>query len=149
MKARRWVWLSGLVLFVAVLAAGCLGGKGSKAPDGDFTPLALDAAPAELQGYYEEMRAIPGLFVLQKEGQIYLLVMAGTAPEADMRVEVVDVRKFGQRWRVLATLEAGGSGDYPYAVVQVEAPPGVEFSGRLTGPDGEVRELRAMIISDR
>ncbi|MFZ5822787.1 MAG: hypothetical protein ACOY94_00375 [Bacillota bacterium] len=149
MKARRWVWLSVLVLIIAVLTAGCQSGKRSKGPDGDFTPLTLDAAPAELQGYYDETKAIPGLFVLQKKGQAYLLVMAGTAPEADMRVEIVDIRKVGQKWRVLATLEAGGSGDYPYAVVQVEAPPGVDFSGRLTGPDGEVRELRAIVISDR
>ena len=149
MKARRWVWLSVLVLIIAVMTAGCLGAKRSKGPDGDFTPLTLDAAPAELQAYYDETKAIPGLFVLQKEGQAYLLVMAGTAPEAGMRVEIVDIRKVGQKWRVLAALETGGSGDHPFAVVRLKAPAGVEFSGRLTGPDGEVRELRAIVISDR
>lgn len=149
MKARRWVWLPGLLLTVAVLTAGCLGGKQSKRPDAPFTPLTLDAAPAELRAYYDETKAIPGLFVLHKGGQTYLLVMAGTAPEAGMRVEVIDIRKLGQTWRVLATLKAGGGEDYPHAIVQVEAPLDADLSGRLTGPDGEVRELRSMTITDR
>lgn len=150
MEARRWGSLLGLLLTVAVLTAGCLGGQRLKRPEADFTPLTLDAAPAELRQYYDETKAIPGLFVLKKGGLTYLLVMAGTAPEPDMSVEVIDIRRAGQTWRVLATLETGQGGtDYPFAIVQVKAPLDTDFKARLTGPDGEIRELPGMIISDR
>lgn len=148
MKARRWIWLIGL-LMVAVIT-GCTGQR-SERPDVDFVALALEASPAEIQHYYAEMKALPGFFVLQKDGQTYLLLMAGAGTEADSAVRVTDIRKMERQWRLLAVLEPGAAkgATYPYAVVQLKAPLDTPFIARLTTPEGEVLELKGMHISDR
>lgn len=149
MNVKRWICLIGSLLATALVATS-LGGRPAEMPDSDFTPIALSSAPAELQQHYETAKGIPGLFVLRKEGQTYLLLLAGGATEPGMGVEVIEVRGTGSLWRVLATLEPGGANlEYPHALVQVRAPRDADFAARLSGPDGEVRELVGMVISDR
>lgn len=150
MGLQRWHWLVGLLVIMALTVAVCFRAPGPTRPDSEFTPLSLKEAPPELQRYYAESRTIPGLFVLQKEGQTYLLLMAGLAPEPRTVVEVIEVRKAGDDWRLLATLESGeAETEYPYAVVRLQAPLDAEFKARLTGPGGEVKELTGMRITDR
>lgn len=150
MKGRRWRWLLGLLMAISLVTAGCAGRKGSLAPEKEFTTLTLETAPAELMQYYAETKAVPGFFVLHKEEQTYLLVMAGAAKAPAMVVEVADVRKAGSHWRVLARLANGAVGqEFPHAVVQLQAPEDTAFMLRLISPEGDVQELQAMVITDR
>jgi hypothetical protein len=148
MEARRWIWLTALLLLLIAAVVGCA--KDGEQPDAGFAEIALDAAPAELQGYYDETKAVPGLYALQKDGQTYLLLLAGTAAQPGMSVRVLDLRQAGNGWRLLAAMEYGNDGiTYPYAVLKLKASADADFKARLTGPSGEVLELRAMKVTDR
>ncbi|MFZ5813835.1 MAG: hypothetical protein ACOY93_00850 [Bacillota bacterium] len=150
MDARRWIGLMALLLLMAVMAGGCAGNQQSKRPEVDFTPVPLEEAPPELRQYYEQTRTVPGLFVLQKDGETYLLLMAGPVSEPGLAVRVAEIRRMGKDWRVAAALLPDGEGaEYPCAVVRLKAPLNAAFKARLTGPEGEVMELRGMILTDR
>lgn len=149
MSPRAWHWLLGILL-VLVVATAC-SGQQSKRPDVDFTPLTLSEAPAELAEHYAAMKMIPGLFVLQKEGETYLLLMAGPASQPETAIEVLEIRRTGEEWRVLAVMQSGKGDDatYPFTVVKLKAPLDTGFKARLTLPDGNAMELKGMPITDR
>lgn len=106
--------------------------------------------PAELQQAYADARALPGLFALQKEGETFLLLIAGPLPEGKGSLSVLDLRPVGGDQRLLAVLSPDPAGEaYPAAVVRLKKAAGSSYVARLTGPEGAVRELQGMLISDR
>lgn len=148
MNPGRWFWIVALLLALAV-AAGC--GAPATAPDVAFTTVELNEAPAQLAEQYAQMRTLPGLVVLQSGGETYLLLMAGTEPEPATVVQVLNIRKMGKEWRVMAVMLPGQSTgmSYPFTIVKTKAPPNTPFMARLTRPDGNAVELVGMPVTDR
>jgi len=150
MSGRRVVRLLLPLLVLLLTLMGCRSGEPKEGNQLEFTALTLDAAPAEVKQYYEEMRAVPGFFVLHREGEAYLLLMAGSVDEPGQSLTITDLRHVEGDWRLLARLESGeGAAAYPYAVVRVKAPLEARFTARLVQLSGEVLELQGMLVSDR
>lgn len=144
--------LATLLVALAMLA-GCQAAQPEKRPVAEYQAVGLTEAPADLAAFYEQMKAVAGLYVLTRGDQTYLLLTGGKVEQPGMRVEVFDVQnQFGgsKQVRILAALRPGaGAGPYPFAVVQIPATKDATYIARLSQPDGQVVELTGMPINDR
>ncbi len=138
------------LLALLLVLAGCSQRGTGHGAETEFEPLALDATPVEVQQYYEEMKAVPGFFVLHLQGQTYLLLMAGAADEPGLMMTMTDLRKNGDEYRLLARVAPHETGsEYPYAVARMKVPVDARFVARVTDPTGEVLDLQGMVVTDR
>ena len=152
MRGRRELLALALVLLLVTAVAGCRAGARQPAFDGEFEAVVLSQAPADLQAHFERMKAVPGLTVLQRGDQTYLMLLAGRVDEPGMRVEVLDVQKpekGSKEVRLLAILRPGGQDDYPHAVLVLEGAQGLTFKARLATTGEQVLELSGVPLVDR
>jgi hypothetical protein len=143
-----------VLLAALVLLAGCQAAQPPKPPTTDYRVVPLTDAPADVRTYYEQMKAIPGLYVFARGGQTYLLLIGGKLDQQPgMRVEVFDVQtpfNGPREVRILAALRPGqGATQYPYAVIQMDTAPGLTYRARLSADNGLVTELPGMSIDDK
>lgn len=145
-----------LVLTLAlIVVAGCW--KVGRAPTftGEYELSGLAEAPQTLQAHYDQMKAVPGLAVLQHGGKTYLLLMAGRVQQPGMGVEVltVQVPAKGSRSRDVAVsarlwpTKGAEPSHYPYTLLVFEGTPAYRFSAGLGTADGRV-ELPATVLTD-
>jgi hypothetical protein len=138
-------------LLLLLLLAGC--GQRVQAPveltyrqvSGADVPQALAAKAASSQG-------VPGLWVLEREGETFLLMQAGEVQLSSTVIRVMEVRQAAdvKTVRVLARVEPSREGSSaPSAVLAVTIPKGKNWNLRLSHLDEEVLDLQGMVIPDR
>jgi hypothetical protein len=142
----RRIWQVGLALLVVLAAAGCQGASSSSLR---YEEIPLAEAPGQLQAKFQEMRAVPGLFVLENGGETYLLLTAGRSEVPGRVLELVDLRRMPnnpREVRLIASLRPeSNAGDYVSLALRVQAS-GLEYIARV--PAGEqVTELRGVPLT--
>lgn len=152
----RKVGALGLVVVMALCfaIAGCRSSARPKEFTGEFQVVALQDAPAEIGAHYERMKAIPGLTVLEKGGNTYLLLAAGRVDQSGLAVEVLSVQvpAKGTRGpvRIIARLMPGGEPHvYPYTVLVLDGVSNLEFQARVATRSETVLDLTGLPLVER
>lgn len=152
MRSLRRVFAAALVLALVAMVAGCRVKAKQPAFTGEYQVVALSEAPADLRAHFERIKAVPGLTILEQDGQTYLMLTAGRMEEPGLRVEVLDVQKPDQgstEVQLVAILRPGGQDVYPAAVLVLEGAEGLTFKARLATQGERVLELSGVLLADQ
>lgn len=139
--------VAALVLIVAlVLTAGCW--RVGRAPKftGEYQIADLAEAPEVLQAHYAQMKALPGLAVLQQDGKTYLLLMAGRMQQPGFGVDVLMVQvpekeSKSREVTISARLWPGKGTEaapYPYTLLVFDGTPKYTFTAGLGTAEGRL-----------
>jgi hypothetical protein len=146
MLRRAALAMLGLILLA--LSGGCQEASRRGPPGERFSPMALSEAPAELRQWYDQMKAVPGLYVMNRGEETFLLLVAGWT-EMGQQLELVAVQPGpgADELRVLAVLRGdGSSAKYPYLLLRAEERLASRYRARVSTPSGDVLELYAMRV---
>jgi hypothetical protein len=148
MRVPRVVWLllAGLLLVIAACSPRV------RAPvELLFREVQGTAVPAELAAQQAKGGGAPGLFLVERGGETYLLIQAGevSLPSAVVRVMEIRMMADGKTVRILARVEpTPGGSSTPALVMAVEAPAGLTWNLRLSKLAEEPIEAQGIRLSN-
>jgi hypothetical protein len=148
MRVPRLIWL--LLAGLLLVAAAC--SPRVKVPvELPFREVASTAVPAELAAEQAKGSGAPGLFLVERGGETYVLIQAGEVSLPSALVRVMEIRTMadGKTVRILARVEpSSGGSSTPALVMAVEAPAGLTWNLRLSKLAEEPIEAQGIRLSN-